>query len=402
MRLTLLAALIASSLSAQAQVSDEPPFVGGSLSWTQLRNLYRVSADQNPQDDQLLAIGVQGGAQLKLGRQRLKLEGRAAQNNYSGNSELRHLGYSAAATLDWTVGSQFSGLARLSSQQQIAAFNPGNAPSTRAKNLERFDQARFEARYGLPGLWALEGAYSANKRSYSLALYDAQRTNQHGPELALRWQPGTTLTLRIGVRQSDVTVPRARTLADGSFEQERSSRRDLDTLVVWNPDPRHSVLARLSHSRTEYDNLAARTNSGTNGRVDWTWSPTTTLRFQTSLSRDLGVDQRGESIDPSLSTLTNNRRTDTFAVSASYALTAKVSLEAGGRDARRTFDDVVAGLGASGRDRTRSANIGARWRFDRNGQLGCQITGDHRGGTTLYSAPFTAYSAGCTVQYRLS
>ena len=45
--------------------------------------------------------------------------------------------------------------------------------------------------------------------------------------------------------------------------------------------------------------------------------------------------------------------------------------------------------------------MGARWAFDRNGLLSCQLSTDRRTGAAGFSLPFNASSTGCSLQYML-
>jgi hypothetical protein len=169
-------------------------------------------------------VPLLAGVQARLGRHRWKLDTRVSQNDYQRNSDLRNLSYSATTSWDWASGSRLSGQVLLGSQRSLAPFNPGNAPVTNQKNIERSDRARVYARYGLAGLWAVDGSVGANRRDYSLALYDRYDYSQRNADIGLRYQPSPPLGLRLASRHSRGSYPRHTVTGVGSFQADRFSR----------------------------------------------------------------------------------------------------------------------------------------------------------------------------------
>ena len=290
----------------------------------------------------------------------------------------------------------------LGSQRSLAPFNPGNAPVTNQKNIERSDRARVYARYGLAGLWAVDGSVGANRRDYSLALYDRYDYSQRNADIGLRYQPSPPLGLRLASRHSRGSYPRHTVTGVGSFQADRFSRQDLDASLTWTPGPEHQVSLRISDGRSRHTEAAARDYRGRSGQLSTTWAPTSKLLFQAQLSRDTGDDSRlvdqGQfgSINSS-----NSRSYDSLQLQAVYSLTAKVTLDASLTQLRRELVDQFGLLSATGRDRSNSASLGARWAFDRNGLLSCQLSTDRRTGAAGFSLPFSASSTGCSLQYML-
>lgn len=394
--------LLAGAGSVQAQGADDPWYLGASLGLTRIGNLYRVSQAATENTDTVRSATLLAGAQARLGRQRWKLDTRVSQNDYRRNSDLRNLAYSATTSWDWASGSRISGQVLLGSQRSLAPFNPGNAPVTNQKNIERSDRVRVYARYGLAGLWAVDGNLNANRRDYSLVLYDRYDYSQRGADLGLRYQPSPPLGLRLASRHSRGSYPRHTLTGSGTFQADRFRRQDLDATLTWTPGPEHQVALRLSDGRSRHTEASARDYRGRSGQLSTTWAPTAKLLFQAQLSRDTGDDSRlvdqGQfgSINSS-----NSRSYDSLQLQAVYALSAKVSLDASVTQLRRELVDSFGLLSATGRDRTDSASLGARWAFDRNGQLSCQLTRDRRSGAAGFSLPFSASSSGCSLQYLL-
>lgn len=403
-RPALFLALAVAAGTAFAQAADPPWFLGASLGLTRVDNLYRVDeADGLGQDDDLRSAGLVAGGRLLLGRQRLQLDLRATQNDYRRNADLDHLGYKGTAALDWVLGSRLSGRLSLGGQRSLAPFNPGNAPASDEKNIERGETAAFSARYGLAGRWSVDGGVTANRRDYSIALYDRYDYRQVASDLGLRWQAQPDLSLRLAGRHASGRYPRFRALADGSFAADRYRRNELDAQIDWQAGVNHHLQLRLSDGRSRYTEALARDTKGLTGRLNWSWLPSPRWQLQLGLSRDTGDDSR--SVDfGAFGRLDSvgSRRSDALQAQLVYALSAKLSLDLSHSHYRRELVDSLGSSRVSGKDRSLSSGLGLRWAFSNQGQFGCQWNADRRDGQAEFSIPYQASSVGCSLQYQLN
>jgi hypothetical protein len=404
MRLALACPLLvglAAISGAHAQVAEDPWYAGASLGWTKVSNLYRVSNEAARNDDTVRAVSVMAGAQTRLGRQRIKLDARLSQNDYSKNSDLGNLSYSGSGGLDWAIGSRISGTLSASSSRNLAPFNPGNTPITEKKNIERNDRARLYARYGLAGLWSVDGGFTAVRRDFSIVEYNRYDFSQTSFDLGLRWQPGPELSLRLGGRQADGKAPRYVTTANGSFLADRWKRKDVDASISWTPSLENQLTLRISNGTARHTEAAARDFKGSSGDLSWKWAPTARIFVTAQLSRETGDDTREINFGPITLLNSYSRVSDTAQLQLVYAVSAKVSLDLSVSEARRSLSDERFGGIVEGKDRTRSAGLGVRWAMARNGSLGCQWNTDRRQGAAGFSLPYTASSVGCSAQYML-
>lgn len=392
---------LAAASGAQAQSAEDPWYAGASIGLTQVSNLYRVSSEATRNDDTVRAVSLLAGAQARLGRQRFKLDARLSQNDYEKNSDLGNLSYSGSGLLDWTIGSRLNGSLSASSSRNLAPFNPGNTPITEKKNIERNDRARFYARYGLAGLWSVDGGFTAVRRDFSIVEYNRFDFSQTSFDIGLRWQPGAELSLRLGTRQADGKAPRYQATANGGFLADRWKRKDIDASVSWTPSPENQLSLRISNGTARHTEAAARDFKGSSGELSWKWMPTARLYLTAQLARETGDDTRVISFGPFTLLDSYSRVSDTAQLQLVYALSAKVSLDLSYSEARRNLSDERFGVVFEGKDSTRSAGLGARWAFDRNGSFGCQWNTDRRKGAAGFSQPYTASSYGCSVQYML-
>lgn len=389
---------------ALAQASDPPWYLGASLGLTRVDNIYRVDDGSTPaQDDDLRTASLLTGGRLLLGRQRLRADLRATQNVYRRNSDLDYLGYSGSTALDWVVGSRLSGRVSLSGQRSLAPFNPGNAPVTTEKNIETNKSARLSVRYGLTGIWAIDGGISANRRNFSIALYDRYDYSQQASDIGLRWQPQPDLALRIAGRHANGRYPRFRLQADGSYLADRYRRNEVDAQIEWQPGVDHRLALRLSEGRSRYSEALARDTKGVTGRLDWNWTPSSRIQLQLVLSRDTGDDTRSVDLGQfGRFDSVNSRQTDSLQLLMAYALSAKLSLDLSHSQFRRELVDSFGSNSVRGKDRSQASGLGLRWAFSRQGQFGCQWNADRRDGAAAFSIPYKASSVGCSLQYQVS
>jgi hypothetical protein len=393
----------------QAQTEARPWYLGGSVSLTQVNNVYRVSqlansAEQVSNDDRVTGSSIYGGFNARLGRQRLRLDGSVVNNDYQRNRSLRYQGYTGRGGLDWQVGNALSGSLDFSAQRGLAPFNSGNLPSSRSKNIETNRDAALSARYGLLGPWSVDVAFGASDRDYSLASFERFELRQNSTSVGLRWSPSPALSTRLVLRHGRGTYPRFAALPasqGGGFQEDRFRRKDVDLVLTWQPSSLHALSARIGQGSTQRRLATGSNSKGTNYRLDWTWLPTSKLRLQTVLARENGADTQqfrfGEFVaGDSLSA----RRYDSLQLQAAYALSAKLNLNASAGESRRTVDNSVNGnTTASANDRTQTAALGLSWAYTRNGSVGCQINADRRRGAAGFGQPYSSHSVGCSLRY---
>lgn len=396
------ALLLLAASTPRAQDADAPWYLGGSLGLTQLDNLFRNAGTAPHPDDQLRSASLLAGARMRLGRQSLRLDLRATQNDYRRNSDLDHLGHSGSATWDWELGAKASGQLSLGTQRSLAPFNSGNAPLSTQKNIERRDRLRLQGRYGLVGPWSIDGGLGASRRDYSLALYKPYDQRQTHGDLGLRWTPSPDLSLRVAARQARGRYPHFQALPGGGYRVDRFRNRGLDLQADWRPSATQQLTTRVGANRSRYSEATDKSYKGGNGRLDWTWAPGARLKLQASLARESGDDSR--LLDLGLVgglASSNSRVYDSLQLRASYSLTAKVSLDASASHLRRELVNQLGSITETGSDRTQTASLGIRWAFEHHGQLACQWSADRRRGAAAFSTPYSAHSVGCSVQYLL-
>ena len=165
--------------------------------------------------------------------------------------------------------------------------------------------------------------------------------------------------------------------------------------AVWEPSGASTVTARLNFGKLEYDRATASDFDGVTGSLAWAWRPTGLLAVTTTLARDVG--QEAGFVRPTEDTVTTatdfSRITNRIGIAATYELTGKVGLTGGLSYARRTFADGFTG--ATGRENTTTASLGARWAATRTVALGCHLSRESRSASGAGSSDMENDRVGC-------
>jgi len=401
-RLALLTALTALAQPALAQQTDTttPYYFGGSVGVARVSNLYRQSTATN--DDTVTSLGVLGGANLRLGRQQLTLDGSLQDNRYSANSGLNNASYDLRSALNWETVANLSGTLSAKSTRALADFNIGGGVSPIfKKNTEQNDEYAALARLGVATRFTLEAGWTYHKRDFSAAEYDRFDFSQNAGSLGIYATPGGNVRLGLVGRHTKGQYPRypVGLALDPTTGQpvvvnavNDFSRNDIDFTTNWNTGGSSTLNTRLSRSRLRNSLTGLRDFSGTTGAVGWDWRPTAKLQLGLQIARDTGAETMIRAIDL-------NRVYTSWQVNGSYALTAKLSLSASASSGRSR---LASGAGASAStsdtfDNDKSYGLGLRWSYSRGLSLGCQYNHVSRDSSvSLYA--YTASSYGCTGQ----
>lgn len=387
--------------AGMARAEESPYYLGASLGVTHVSNIYRNSAGQPTNSDNVTTATLLAGLDQRIGRQRLFGDLSVRSNSYQNNSSLRNTGYGLNAGLDWQTVERLSGQLSLNSNRSLAQFNPGDAPAITKKNIEQTDQARASVRYGLLSLLSLEGSLTHRRRGYSASEYDAYDYQQDTVSLGLTYRPSSLLSLGVAGRYSKGEYPHSR-LVNGTYQADKYKRRDIDLNGTWTPSGASSLTARLSLGKREFSTNSARDFSGSTGSLNWRWQPTAKLTINSTLMRDSGDEASFYNLG-SLGSISSDysRITTSAQINASYELTGKVMLDAGLSLADRDLRNSFGNNALDGKDKTTSLSLGGRWMVTRNGLLGCQINHDKRSGQSFLSTPYSASSYGCYGQLTL-
>jgi hypothetical protein len=387
-----VAALLA--LPATAQTNDTAPFyAGASLGVTQVSNIYRLSSGSN--SDRVTSAGLLAGVDTRLGRQHLTFDGSLQDNRYADNRALNNRSYSLRGALEWQTVGNLSGTLSALSTRSLAQFNLGGTQPYFEKNIERNEDYGAVVRLGMGTRYSLEAGASRRTHDFSNAVYDMFAYRQNGGSFGIYAMPGGNVRLGLVARRTDGTYPRYPVYLFGfrvGSQVIDYKRDDLDFTTVWNAGGGSTFNTRISSSRTSYDpaSAALRNFHGTTGAVGWNWQATSKVLLNLQYTRDSGQDTLVQTADV-------NRVYTTWQLNGRYALSGKVSLNAGATRSRgRSAVDDPTNLN-EGLDSSSAYNVGLQWAFSRGMSLGCQYNRTSRDSDVALNT-FSASSYGCTGQ----
>jgi len=266
-------------------------------------------------------------------------------------------------------------------------FIPGN-------NSETATSLDLAAALGVAGPWALEAGASWRKVTYSAAAAQFREYETQAANAGVRWRPGASLTLGLGLGRSTIDYPNLLLAAN---PKDRRVTDSVNLTSTWVPSGASSLNVRVSRNQTEYEQFSARDFSATSGAVSWTWRPTARLRMTSALARDIGQDS-------DTATTAFSRTTDSFNLQLNYEVSAKVTAALGFNAYRRDVDGTgffVTGI--SGRDSGDGTSLTLRWEALRSLSLGCTLSHERRRANTnpLLNDVYSAGAVSCFGQFTL-
>ena len=379
------------ALAGLAQAETSPYYLGASLGYTHVSNLYRLPQSQVPNSDDVTSLSLLAGIDKPFGRQRFFADASVRNNAYRRDKSLNNTGYALTAGMDWQAFDKLSGSAVLRSNRNLATYNAStDVDVITEKNIEQNDQAQFNARYGLAGKLSLEGGLAHQRRKYSASAYRLLEYKQNSVSAGLAYRPSSDLRLGVTGRYTDGSGY-ARVLI--FVVPNDYKRKDIDLTSNWTASAASTINARLSFSKISNAGSNVRDYSGVTGRISWQWQPTAKLQFSSALARDT-VQENYLSVG-STGSGEANRVGTSAQLNAVYLLTSKIQLDAG----YNLYNVNRSGL-TEADDRSHGLNLSVRWSPTRATQLSCQVSRDKRD-SDIATYNYSANSYGCAAQLML-
>jgi hypothetical protein len=407
-----------SAAGESAGQAPSPWYLGVAETISHDSNVFRIP---NGPGDTFSSTNLIGGFDQPISRQRFHGDATVGLNRYRDQTTLNNTSYGVNAGWDWQTIEKLSGTLTAGATQELAAPNDNSTVVTTQRNLVKTQHYGFTGRYGGDSILSLEGAYGHNKVSYtSVSSNDA--TSDSG-SLGIYYRPGATLRLGTAVRYSETESPQGVLQSDGTFGSNREKGHYLDLLAFWNPTVITSVSGRVSWTRQTNSAVTARDFSGVTGFVSARWQPTGKLTFNTTLSRDAGINgnfftlntaptpgtPQGQNPPQAVTGLSESSQiTNSVSLGAIYAATAKVSFNANAAlRYAKLVDTVTAGSATTSADRhdnSRHYTLGVAYAVARNWELGCtfqRFSRDLEASALNAGSNYSSNLTSCTAQFTL-
>lgn len=379
---------LALSWAGCAQADDPNPYyVGASTSVGYDSNVLRLPKATG---DTSYSLGLIGGLDQSIGRQRLYASGTVRATRFADLKQLDYTYYNTLAGIDWQTLYNLSGTLSYSAAQSLYNYAGNSTILSKAKNLENRDEFIARGRWGASALLSLDTSYTRRKLTYSDPAYRSNALDQDGWSLGLTYRPSALLTLGTAARYTQ-----------GKYQLSRDfDRYDVDLTGTWAPTGLSTINARLSYGERKARNGVSELDfKGTTGQLSWSYQPTGKLRFNTAFSHDSGAESGFLNINgQQLGGFGDNSRlTNTLSINSNYSLTAKIQLNAALLISNRSLKSGSL----DGNDTLRTATLSANYAILRNASLGCSVRRETRSASGQGSYDFRNSSVSCSAQISL-
>lgn len=404
-RLSLtLAALCCLSTAAGAETS--PWYLGLTQTLAQDNNVFRLPSASALSSGTISATQLVGGLDLRPGRQHVYANVSLGHNRYSSRPQLDFDGYGLDAGLDWETVNHLSGSVRLNADKRLGSFASFSTPTGSGRNVENSRGLLANAKLGdyqRSRVW-LEAELNLDDQRSDVDLgtprallgdplvtaYE-RRQRSTGAGLTGKYRISGSLVLGLGLHtvHADEDYRLSSLLSGQTTVADPFQRDDIDLTFHWNSGGASQFSGRVSYGRIQADQQLFRNNrKGFTGVATWDWAPTGKLSTQTRLSYETNARSRLSGLDDA------NEPAFALELKARYALSGKLSAQAGLRHQNRQLDTGVA---TDGHDRRQGANLGLDWQARRNLTFGCALAYDTRNSSSV-SAGYDATTTSCTLR----
>lgn len=384
--------------AVNAVAESSPYYFGTSLGLNHVSNLYRTASAGD--SDTVTSLGLLGGLDQQIGRQRLTVDGSLQNNRYASNSNLNNSSYSLHSGLDWQTVGRLSGSLNVTSSRALADYNIGNGITPIFdKNTQRDNEYSAVARLGVATRYTVEAGFTRRTHDFSAVQYAQLAYRQNAGSLGLYAMPGGNLRVGLALRHTEgqnPTYPTGLTFNPTipAFEVVYSPndyrRNDVDLTLNWNTGGASTLNARISASRTNNSLSQLNDFSGTTGALGWTWQALNKLQLSAQFARDSGQETQVRASDV-------NRVYTSWQFGALYAMTGKLSLNASLNGSRSTKANDANTPIADNYELNHSQTLGLRWAYSRSFNMGCQYNRASRNASVAQYS-YSANSFGCTGQ----
>ena len=118
-KLSTLATIVVLSWAGSAHADPNPYYIGAASSVGYDSNVFRLP---KAVDDTLYSLGLVGGLNQSIGRQRLYANGTVSETRFAEQKQLNYTRYSFLGGIDWQTVYSLSGTLSYSSKQSLYSF----------------------------------------------------------------------------------------------------------------------------------------------------------------------------------------------------------------------------------------------------------------------------------------
>jgi hypothetical protein len=401
------------AIGSNAQDEPSPYWIGVSQSFTHDSNVFRSESGTPKADDWISSTGLLAGLDQPLGRGMLSVDLAANHNKYKNLEQLDNTDHNASVKLDWASIERLSGDVRAYHRRSLQQYEQqAGTGGSSARSAATVRGGAAQLRLGVVTRWTLEGG-GAYDESEHQAPFDNRNLRQSSVNAGLRFRPSDLFSWRLGARHSEGKYPRFIDPGSLLVVGDEFKRDDVDLTTTWAPTGNSTLSARVAYTREDHSALSQRSAKFWSGLLNYDWKLTgkTSMRFALSHDSNAG----SADIDYGLYSDQSNdtQRRTTAQASVRWDATSKIMVYSSLSHSRRKIDDAFfltlegqppSPQFASGKDRTTTATLGAKYQFSRGLGFACSVSHEKRsvsGDTSGVSYPYDFTTGSCNVQFVL-
>ena len=303
-------------------------------------------APTNERADWVSTTELSAAINEPVGRDKFVASGALDLNRYKHAHNLNSTGYSAAAEFDWnTIGDLAGSIGADSHRRQYfygdtPEYTFGVPPTTElVRNLQTDNHAFVRASLGGQARWTIFGGADANRRNFSSDFYRVEEQRQWSTNLGTRY--ATSPDLSFGVTGNYVRGDYPHGGANDTVQNFNSKSASLTSR--WQVSGNTLVDASLGYT-AYYSDAFGGTRHFANGALNFSWTPPSHLSFKLLLKRSADADTSsvGIPVGPQGGSSLNGTSINSVGqLQATYAFTAKTSLEATATYAEHKYENVL-------------------------------------------------------------
>ncbi len=375
--LAILSPLCLCLFAASARAELEP-FSFEASETVQHQSNFNHTDDAARTSDWISTTEFSAALNQPLGRDKLVASAGVNFNRYKRTHSLNATGYRAAAEFDWsTIGDLSGSLGADSNRRQYiygetAEPIPGGPVTiVNARNLQTDNHAFARLALGGQSRWTIFGGADVNQREFSNPIFIGNEERQWSSNVGTHYSTSPDLSFGLVGSYSHGEYPHGSLTGDAS----KFSTRSIDLTTKWQASGNSALDASLGYTTENNDALSSNPNF-VNGSLNWTWTPPSHFSVNVGLKRSSDVDTSSTGANSGVvnaNNLTGTSVNNVAHLEVTYALTAKINLDASADYTERRYSDVKQPTGPdlAGTTRTSRFYLTARWQPTRTTDLSC-------------------------------
>lgn len=410
--LAMMSPLCLCLLASNARAALEPFTLGASEALRHESNINH-GPDGAAIADWLSTTEFTAALDQAVGRSKLLADAGVNYNAYrrKENHPQDNFGYHAGAELDWETIGDLSGSLGAGTNRKRYVYgltsDPGlpnsSAAATTERNMQTDNHVFARIQLGGPSRWQIYGGADGSQRRFSASDFQGQDERQWSTNFGTRYS--TSPDLAFGVEGNYVHgeyphVVIAEFAGVPITAASKFNSRSIDGTVRLKATGNSGFDASLGYT-TESSDALSKDAKFVNGALNWTWTPPSHFAVKLGLKRSADIDNQlaAENIGLKSSNLNGVSVNNLASLDVSYALTAKISLDANTSYSQRKYSDVrqLTGPDLAGTVRTTSFFLSVNYLPTRTTSLSCGAGREHRRADSAI-APFLPSYEDNTVQ----